>query len=86
MMIIDLITYELNIFIAFSERLSMYFGIIVYLFFIPQLSKFVKGNKKIKYIITNILLIFIMLGYYLLKFVYQNAGNTFPYQSSILNI
>lgn len=86
MMIIDFITYEFNIFIKYSERLSFYFGIIAYLFLVPKLGEYIKGDKKSKRIIVNSILVCIMLVYYILKFVYQNAGDTFPYHSNILNI
>lgn len=78
LVLIDFILWNLNIYIHYFDRLSFYFGYAYVLFYIPQLYKFFKndmGNRIFVYVITIVLFIF----YWYVRFVYQNAGNVFPY-------
>lgn len=80
--IIDFILWNFNIHFEYIDRVSFYYGFIYMLFFIPSLYKMFKRtlfNRGLTYYII-IVLFFI---HWLLRFVYQNAGQVYPYIFSL---
>ncbi len=75
---IDFILWNLNIYIHYIDRLSFYFGFTYLLFYIPQISKIFKKEIYNKILIYTVILI-VFLFYWYVRFIFQNAGNVFPY-------
>ena len=79
LLIIDFLTYEINIYITNGERLSLYFGNLAYILFLPQIKKCFRKDFHNQTIVNAIIIIY-FCAYFYLKFMYQNAGAIFPYE------
>lgn len=80
--IIDFILWNFNIHFEYIDRVSFYYGFIYMIFFLPSLYKMFKRtlfNRGLTYYI--IIAMFII--HWLLRFVYQNAGQVYPYIFSL---
>lgn len=82
MAVIDFILFNYNVHITNFERTAYYYGIISFMFLVPNLSKLFKNNR-LNRIITNLLIVGILLTYWYLRYVYQNAGLITPYAIGI---
>lgn len=77
---VDIILYEYNIFVMFGDRLALYFTTLIYTSFIPQLFISFKKDNLNKIFFTLVVII-MFFTYFILKYVYQNAGAIYPYAS-----
>lgn len=75
---IDFILWNLNIYVKYIDRISFYYGYIYAIFFIPNLYKLFK-NDILNKNLANLIVIVMFFAYWYLRFVFQNAGNVYPY-------
>ena len=75
---IDFILWNFNIYVKYIDRISFYYGYIYALFFVPNLYKLFK-NDFLNRNIANLIVIVMFFAYWYLRFVFQNAGNVYPY-------
>lgn len=83
--VIDLIIFQCGALISYAERISYYFSIITYMFFLPRLVNIVKKNKFNKITIRMIILAYIGIYWYV-TFVILRVSCIIPYTSQIINI
>ncbi len=85
MLIMDMVLWNFNYKILNAERLSYYYFSIPGITLIPQTAKLYKNDNFNKITIYSITIILFFIYWYI-KFIYLNAGNMYPYHSTILGI
>ena len=77
---IDMILWNYDIYIQHFDRISFYFGYTYLIFLLPSFYTFF-ADKKIGKLIYYALLIILFFIYWYIRFIYQNAGEVYPYIS-----
>ncbi|MGM9849288.1 MAG: EpsG family protein [Bacilli bacterium] len=76
--IIDMVFWNLNLYVKYMMRLAFYFSCIIFIFYIPK-TKYFFTKSFMNQAFSKTLTIIAFLGYWYFKFVFQNAGNVYPY-------
>lgn len=75
---ISFILYMLNVYILYIDRISFCFVYPVILFYVPQF-KFIFKNDYVNRILAYFVIILLVIIYWFIRFIYQNAGAVYPY-------